>query len=261
MPPTSDQGPEWNHEDVVFVDEPEAGLRAIIAVHSTALGPSLGGIRFWRYARDDDALADVLRLSEAMTLKAACAGLHQGGGKAVVLTDDPARAAALSDLPGVEVATPERALVEPCDVLSPCALGGVLDVGAVSRLRCRAVVGGANNQLVDAAAGDALVDRGIVYAPDFVVNAGGIINIAEEFTGYDRARAIARTEQIETTTGQVLAAGREWDVSPARAAERIARDRIARDGRDAPWQPGDPAAWTGGAPLIRVRPLVHGTTT
>jgi glutamate dehydrogenase/leucine dehydrogenase len=157
MPPTSDQVSHgvWGHEDVVFVDEPEAGLRAIIAVHSTALGPSLGGVRFWRYARDDDALADVLRLSEAMTLRAACAGLHQGGGKAVVLTDDPARprtaeqlhalARAVDRLGGRYIAAEDvgatvadSALVEPCDVLSPCALGGVLDVGAVSRLRCRA---------------------------------------------------------------------------------------------------------------------------
>src|SRR5713226_7280223 len=77
------------HEQVVFVAEPESGLRAVVAIHSTALGPSLGGIRFWRYASEADAVRDVLRLSEAMTLKAAAAGLHQGGGKAVVLWDDP----------------------------------------------------------------------------------------------------------------------------------------------------------------------------
>src|SRR3982074_954401 len=77
------------HEQVVFVAEPESGLRAVVAIHSTALGPSPGCIRFWRYASEADAVRDVLRLSEAMTLKAAAAGLHQGGGKAVVLVDDP----------------------------------------------------------------------------------------------------------------------------------------------------------------------------
>ncbi|HET9730678.1 MAG TPA: Glu/Leu/Phe/Val dehydrogenase dimerization domain-containing protein, partial [Acidimicrobiia bacterium] len=77
------------HEQVTWFHDPSVGLRMVVAIHSTALGPSLGGIRFWRYATEDDALADVLRLSEAMTLKAAAAGLHQGGGKTVVMWDDP----------------------------------------------------------------------------------------------------------------------------------------------------------------------------
>jgi leucine dehydrogenase len=162
------------------------------------------------------------------------------------------RARELRERLGVEVIAPERALEHSCDVLSPCALGPVFDERTVPRLRCQAVVGGANNQLAELAAGDALAARGIVYAPDFIVNAGGIINIAEEFTGYDRARAIARAEQIETTTSLVLAAAREDRTAAARAAERIARDRIAREGRG-PWRPGDPAAWTDGAPLTRLR--------
>jgi leucine dehydrogenase len=361
-----------DHEDVVFVNEPDVGLRAIIAVHSTALGPSLGGIRFWSYEREDHALADVLRLAEAMTLKAACAGLHQGGGKAVVITDDPIRTrtdaqlralgravhalggryiaaedvgatvadmdglaretpwvtgvaetaggsgdpspataygvragmraalraldgdptlagrrvvvqgagkagshlvrllvddgarvavadirpervTALIDDLGVEPIAPEQVVDEPCDVFAPCALGGVLNERTVPRLRCRVIAGAANNQLADVAVGDTLHERGIVYAPDYVVNAGGIINIAEEFTGYDRARALRRTAEIETTTARVLTAATEWRVSPARAAERIARERIAREGRGR-WQPGDPAHWTDGAPLTRLRP-------
>jgi len=102
---------------------------------------------------------------------------------------------------------------------------------------------------------DALVARGILYAPDFVANAGGILNIAEELTGYSRERALASTARIEATTARVFAHAREWGIPPGRAAERIARERIASEalpgGR---WEPGDPAAWTDGRPLTRLRP-------
>ena len=283
------------HEQVVFVADAASGLRAIIAVHSTALGPSLGGVRFWRYPSERDAVADALRLSEAMSLKAAAAGLDQGGGKAVVLVDDPdaprtdallrAMGRAIDDLGGRYIAaedvgatphdmqviaseTPwvtglegsggsgdpspmtaygvvqamgtvleeldgdaalagkrvvvdgvghvgahlarllaeagarvavadvnrervdvlvqeigaeslpvERALDEACDILAPCALGSVLNEKTIPRLQCRAVCGAANNQLADSTDDDALAERGILYAPDFVVNAGGIINL------------------------------------------------------------------------------------
>jgi glutamate dehydrogenase/leucine dehydrogenase len=360
------------HEQVVFVADASVGLRAIIAIHSTALGPSLGGIRFWRYPSEQEALADVLRLSEAMSLKASVAGLHQGGGKAVVLWEDPHRSrtepflralgqaidelggryiaaedvgatpsdmdgiaretrwvtghngpggsgdpspvtavgvlaamrAAVCDLDGdaslrgrrvvvqgaghvgshlaellvgcgasvgvadidaalvdrlarshgVDVLDPHTVLTEPCDVLSPCALGGVLNAEIIPRLRCRAVVGAANNQLADASADDALVARGIVYVPDVVANAGGVINIAEEFVGYDRERALARTEKIEVTAAGVLALAREQGIAPGHAAERLARERIAREGEGRRWRPGDPAAWTGGEPLRTLRP-------
>jgi leucine dehydrogenase len=357
----------------VFVTDPPSGLRAIIAVHSTALGPSLGGIRFWSYPSEHEALVDALRLSEAMSLKAAAAGLHQGGGKAVVLLAGPdaprsdgllrAMAQAIDELGGRYIAaedvgatphdmqviateTPwvtgvegpggsgdpspmtaygvleamravfdeidgdpsvagkrmvvdgvghvgshlarlladagarvavadvnpdrvdvlvrdigaqalpvEGALTEPCDVLAPCALGGVLNDKAIPRLQCRAVCGAANNQLADAAADDALAARGILYAPDFVVNAGGIINLAEEFVGYDRERARARTAQITETVRRVFALAREEGVPPGRAAEQLARRRIAEEGAGRRWRPGDPAAWTNGAPLRSVRPV------
>jgi leucine dehydrogenase len=360
------------HEQVVFVTDPPSGLRAVIAVHSTALGPSLGGIRFWRYPSEHDAVADVLRLSEAMSLKAAAAGLHQGGGKAVVLWDDPdaprserllrAIGRAIDELGGRYIAaedvgatprdmqviaseTPwvtgiegpggsgdpspmtaygvlramqtvieelggdatvvrrrivvdgvghvgshlarllveagaevavadvnpervdalvrdlgvdplpvERALEEPCDVLAPCALGGVLNERTIPRLQCRAVCGAANNQLTDAAADDALAARRILYAPDFVVNAGGIINLAEEFGGYDPERARVRTAQIADTLRRVFALARELGVPPGRAAEQMARRRIAEEGSGRRWRPGDPAAWTNGAPLRTLRP-------
>jgi leucine dehydrogenase len=360
------------HEQVVFVTDPPSGLRAIIAVHSTALGPSLGGIRFWRYPSEHDAVLDVLRLSEAMSLKASAAGLHQGGGKAVVLWDVPdaprseallramgraidelggryiaaedvgatprdmqviaaetpwvtgiegpggsgdpspmtaygvvqAMGAVLEELDGdaapagkrivvdgvghvgshlarllaeagarvavadvnpdrvdalvreigAEALPVERALEESCDVLAPCALGGVLNTVTIPRLRCRAVCGAANNQLADPACDDALSARGILYAPDFVVNAGGIINLAEEFVGYDRERARVRTARIADTVRSVFALTRKEGVPPGRAAEQMARRRIAEEGAGRRWRPGDPAAWTNGAPLRTLRP-------
>jgi leucine dehydrogenase len=360
------------HEQVVFVTNPPSGLRAIIAVHSTALGPSVGGIRFWHYPSEHDAVVDALRLSEAMSLKASAAGLDQGGGKAVVLWDVPdaprseallramgraidelggryiaaedvgatprdmqviasetrwvtgmevpggsgdpspmtaygvleAMGAVLEEVDGASALTGkrvvvdgvghvgsrlarllveagarvavadvnpdrvdvlvreigaealpiERALEEPCDVLAPCALGGVLNEKTIPRLRCRAVCGAANNQLADAAADDALAARGILYAPDFVVNAGGIINLAEEFVGYDRERARKRTAQIADTLRLVFALAREESVPPGRAAEQLARRRIADEGGGRRWKPGDPAAWTNGAPLRSLRP-------
>jgi leucine dehydrogenase len=364
---------EMGHEQVVFVTDPRSGLRAIIAVHSTALGPSLGGIRFWRYTSEDEALVDALRLSEAMSLKAAAAGLHQGGGKAVVLWDVPdaprsdallqAMGQAIDELGGRYIAAedvgatphdmqviatetpwvtgvegpggsgdpspmtaygvveamrtvmeeldgdrtlagkrvvvdgvghvgshlarllaeagagvavadvnPERvdtlvheigaeplpvesALAEPCDVLAPCALGAVLNDTTIPELRCRAVCGAANNQLADAAADDALATRGILYAPDFVVNAGGIINLAEEFVGYDPEHARVRTAQIADTVRRVFALAREEGVPPGRAAEQLARRRIAEDGTGRRWRPGDAAGWTNGAPLRSLRPV------
>jgi leucine dehydrogenase len=364
----SDRG----HEQVVFVADAPSGLRAIIAVHSTALGPSLGGIRFWRYPSEHDAVVDALRLSEAMSLKAAAAGLHQGGGKAVVLWDEPdaprtdallramgraidelggryiaaedvgatphdmqviasetpwvtgiegsggsgdpspmtaygvvrAMGTVLEELDGdsnlagkrvvvdgvghvgshvarllaeagtrvavadvnpervdvlvreieVEALSVEGALDEACDVLAPCALGAALNEKTIPRLACRAVCGAANNQLAEPADDDALAARGILYAPDFVVNAGGIINLAEEFVGYDRENARKRTARIADTLRRVFALAREEGIPPGRAAEQLARWRIAEEGAGRRWRPGDPAAWTNGAPLRTLRP-------
>lgn len=361
------------HEQVVFVADAASGLRAVIAVHSTALGPSLGGIRFWRYEAERDAVVDVLRLSEAMSLKAAAAGLHQGGGKAVVLVDDPdaprsdallrAMGRAIDDLGGRYIAaedvgatphdmqviaseTPwvtglegpggsgdpspmtaygvvramgtvleeldgdaslegkrvvvdgvghvgthlarllagagarvgvadvnadrvdalsheigaeavpvERALEEECDVLAPCALGGALDEKTIPRLQCRAVCGAANNQLAEPDDDNALAARGILYAPDFVVNAGGIINLAEEFVGYDRENARRRTAGIADTVRRVFEIARDEGVPPGHAAEQLARRRIAEKGAGRRFRPGDPAAWTNGEPLRSLRPL------
>jgi glutamate dehydrogenase/leucine dehydrogenase len=344
------------HEQVTWFSDPSVGLRAIVAIHSTALGPALGGIRFWRYERVQDALADVLRLSHAMTMKAAVAGLDQGGGKTVVLWDDAHAArsdaflralgrsidalggrylaaedvgASQVDMDGIAHETPwvtgvdparggsgdpspvtafgvvcgmraacevafgsadlrgrhvvvqgaghvgaplarllvdagarvqitdvdgaraaavgvpviEDALGAECDVLAPCALGGVVTRVSAASLKCAALCGAANNQLADDDAGDALAARGIVYAPDYVVNAGGIINIAHEWApgGYDSGRAHTQTAGIEATTRRVLALAAEESISPARAADELARRRIASEGAAEPYCPGAPS--------------------
>ena len=364
------------HEQLVFVADAPTRLRALIAVHSTALGPALGGIRFWRYGSEGDAVHDVLRLSEAMTLKAAAAGLHQGGGKAVVLVEDPdalrsvellhamgraidelggrylaaedvgatmrdmdliaevtpwvtgvdpaaggsgdpspvtaagvvaamratvraldgdpslagrrvaiqgvghvgahlarmmtgegasvvvadlngERARRVADDVGATIADPKTILEAECDVLAPCALGGVLDDSSVPRLRCRAVCGAANNQLADEAIDGLLAARGVLYAPDFVANAGGIINIAEEFVGYSRERALAATNRIESTMTAVFELARELAIPPGAAAVTKARARLAREGAGRRWRPGDETPWTHGEPLRRLRPVMR----
>jgi leucine dehydrogenase len=167
----------------------------------------------------------------------------------------PSRAEAVARESGAEVVDVERAFTVPCDVFAPCALGAVFDTRTIPMLQCRAIVGAANNQLAEVGADRALADRGIVYAPDFVVNAGGIINIAEEFVGYDRDRAMARVSEIGVTTAKVLAAAAEHAITPHRAAERLALERIAREGSRRRWEPGDPAAWTNGQPLRALRPV------
>jgi leucine dehydrogenase len=177
-------------------------------------------------------------------------------GAAVVVGDTrPERAVALADaVPGVIVVDAAAVPELDCDVLAPCALGGVLSHERVARLRCRVVCGAANNQLASDDVEDALVARGILYVPDFVANAGGIVNIAEEFTGYSRERALARTASIFDTVGRVFATAEERGITPGRAAVLLACERIEREGAGRRWQPGDPAAWTSGEPLRYLRP-------
>ncbi len=360
------------HEQVVFAGNADLGMRLIIAIHSTQLGPSLGGIRFWSYPDEHAAVRDVLALSEAMSMKASMAGLDLGGGKAVCMVADPpearseaflhevglaihqlggrylaaedvgasprdmdliaevtpwvtgvdpakggsgdpspltargvlagmraacARAFGEASVAGrrvvvqgaghvgshlvrllvdadAEVAVadrnPERAhalrdelgvteidagavLREPADIFAPCALGGMIAAADVEHMPARVVCGGANNPLVDAAADEALAANGIVYAPDFVVNAGGIINLAEEFTGYSLADAEVATDRIEATTANVLDEGDRRGTAPGATASALARERIAREGTGR-WTPGDATAWTDGEPLRTLRP-------
>lgn len=337
------------HEQVVFCSDPESGLRAIIAVYSTALGPALGGTRFYPYASEADALQDVLNLSRAMAYKAACADLDLGGGKAVILGDprtdkteillraygrfveslggryytacdvgtvvadmdvvaresryvtgrspaaggagdssvltafgvfqgmraaarhtwgttslagrrvgisgvgkvgrhllghllddgaqvvvadvNPAAVAAVrADYPDVEDCTPAELAYRPLDVFSPCALGGALDDETVAALSARVVCGGANNQLAHPGTEKLLADRGILYAPDYVVNAGGLIQVADEIGGFCEPRARAKAAGIFETTARVFELADAEGVPPAVAADRLAEERMARVG-------------------------------
>ncbi|MBV8983158.1 MAG: Glu/Leu/Phe/Val dehydrogenase [Acidimicrobiia bacterium] len=343
---TFDRVEAGDHEQVVFCHDRATGLRAVIAIHSTALGPSLGGTRFYPYPSTEAAVADVLRLAEGMTYKAAVAGLDQGGGKAVIIGDpsrdrtedlvlaygrfvdtlsgryitaedvgttqadmdliarvtpyvtgtsdgsgDPSSATALGlvwamkalfflssgadDLGGahvvvagvgkvgsylvgnlvnegvrvtiadvseqavervrsqhgsaIAVAGPEDAHRIACDIYSPCGLGGILSAQTIPELRCWAVVGAANNQLASPEDGATLADAGILYAPDFVVNAGGIINIAAERTpgGYDREHAYADVHRVYDTTLQVFDTAKRDGITPVDAAHALARRRLA----------------------------------
>jgi leucine dehydrogenase len=339
------------HEELIVRRGARSELFTIVAVHSTALGPSLGGCRMWHYPDATAAADDALRLSRAMTLKAAAAGLSLGGGKGViclapgsaapeggarrdVLLDfadtvealdgayitaedvgtnardmvtiaertrhvsgrptihggsgDPssftaqgveaamraccAAAFGAPDLTGRSVAIvgcghvgehlarrlaragarlvladvddrkrsicaelPDAAWVDPVDaaladvdVLAPCALGGVIDEHTVARVRARVVCGAANNQLADDGLAAELAARGILYAPDFLVNAGGLINVAAELEpdGYDPERTAARVAEIEETMAAVLAEAAEADATPLAAAVRRARRRL-----------------------------------
>jgi glutamate dehydrogenase/leucine dehydrogenase len=338
---------DGGHEQVVWCRDERSGLRAIIAVHSTVLGPALGGTRMRTYASDGDALHDVLRLARGMTYKAALAGIDLGGGKAVILGDpppgqreprlraygrfvdslggryitaedvgttqadmdlvreetryvtgvstalggsgDPSPLTALgvvhamsavagarwgepdlgarhvmvvgvgkvgSALVGELVARGARvsvadvdvdrvraavdrygarpvpvgdALGEPCDILAPCALGGVLDASTIARLSCAAVCGSANNQLAEPEDAERLADAGVLYVPDYVASAGGIINIVGELQpgGYDRDRAVEAVRAVGTTTTRVLALAEEDGITPVAAANRLAEARLA----------------------------------
>jgi valine dehydrogenase (NAD+) len=342
------------HEQVVFCQDPQSGLRAIVAIYSTALGPALGGTRFYPYASEDAALADVLNLSKAMAYKNALAGLDLGGGKAVIIGDPEQlkseallraygrfvqslngryitacdigtysedmdviaressfvtgrtvpnggagdssvltafgvfqgmRAAAehvwgstsldgrtvgiegvgkvghrladhlISDGARVVIFDTSRAAIErvraqhpevsiadsraglfrgPLDAYSPCALGGAVDdetVAALNAAGTKIICGGANNQLAHPGVEKMLADLGIVYAPDYLVNAGGVIQVADELHGFSFERARARAEQILGTTRQILAAAEADGVPPAVAADRLAERRIAEVGR------------------------------
>jgi valine dehydrogenase (NAD+) len=339
------------HEQVVFCHDEPTGLKAIIAIHSTALGPALGGTRFYPYSSESDALADVLNLSRGMSYKAALAGLDLGGGKAVIIGDpattkteallraygrmvqslggryytacdvgtysedmdqvarecdfvtgrtvahggagdssvltaygvfqgmraaaeatwgaptlhgrtvgvagvgkvghhlvrhlvedgaevvvtdvDPEAVARVqTEHPGVRTVADADVLVAgELDVYAPCALGGALTDEVVAVLSARIVCGAANNQLAHEGIEKQLEDRGVLYAPDYMVNAGGLIQVADELEGFSFDRAKARAEKIYDTTKQVFALAAEDGVPPAVAADRLAERRMREVGR------------------------------
>ncbi len=332
------------HEQVIFCHNKRAGLKAIIAIHNTALGPALGGTRMWPYKNEEEALVDVLRLSKGMTYKASAAGLNLGGGKAVIIGDpktqknealfrafgayvnslqgayitaedvgttvkdmeyvfmetpyvtgipaafggsgdpspytahgtlmgikaackekldsdslqglhvavqglgnvgshlvdflvkegakvsvadiDMGRIKALCDRHKVDVLDPQEIVVSDCDVLAPCALGAVINDSTVHELKCQIVAGGANNQLAEARHGEILKERGILYAPDYVINAGGLMNVFVELEGYSSDRAFEKTTQVYHNLLQVFNIAREENITTQKAADELAERRI-----------------------------------
>lgn len=335
------------HEEVVFFNEPSVGLRAIVAIYSTALGPAAGGTRFRPYESEEAALEDVLDLSQAMAYKCAAAGLDLGGGKAVIIGDplrdknpellraygrclqslggkyytacdvgtyvedmdvisevcdfatggstasggagdssiltavgvfEAMRAAAqhtwgeptlrgrrvaisgagkvgrrladhlledgarvvIADVlpdavervraahPEVDVVTPDALLAEDADVFSPCALGHAIDAEVAATIGAQIICGGANNQIAAPGVDRVLADRGIVYVPDFVANAGGIIQVGAEVSGYTEADSRAKTMAIFDTTLAVLEEAKAEGALPVDVAERRAEQRMRR---------------------------------
>ncbi len=334
----------YDHEQVVFCRNDQVGLRAIIAIHNTTLGPALGGTRLYDYASEADAVRDVLRLSRGMTYKAAVAGLDLGGGKAVIIGDpamkseamfrafgrfvdslggryvtaedmnttvedmgnirretkwvtgseaahggsgDPSPVTAWGTYHGIRAClevtygSPDvagRAVaiqgmgnvgywlakylhdqgaklmyadVNPrriarvmeefggsvlegdefyrasCDVLAPCAIGGIINPRTIPMVRAPIIAGGANNQLDDESRdGEALSERGITYAPDYVINAGGLINVYSELKGYGREKAMTDAANIFNTVKRIINKAKGENATTVRAANRVAEERI-----------------------------------
>jgi valine dehydrogenase (NAD+) len=342
---------EPGHEQVVFCQDKQSGLKAIISIYSTALGPALGGTRFYPYPTEADALADALDLSRAMAYKNALAGLDHGGGKAVIwgdpekiktesllraygrfveslngryytacdvgtfvadmdliaretrfvtgrsvehggagdssvltawgvyqgmraaaehrwgtpslagrrvgiaglgkvgkhlakhLLEDGAEVAATDvsekalawarqTYPQIALVADEIALISSdIEVYAPCALGGALSDDTVPQLRATVVAGAANNQLAHDGVDKLLADRGVLYAPDYVVNAGGVIQVADEIEGFNFERAKLRATRIYDTTREILRLADAERVPPAVAADRLAERRMTDVGR------------------------------
>jgi leucine dehydrogenase len=336
------------HEAIQFITNDECGLRAIIAIHSTHLGPAAGGCRFWHYAEDEEAVVDALRLSRGMSYKNAMAGLPLGGGKAVILANeertkspdllhafgkavehlagryitaedvgmsvsdmievarttkfvaglpnspgdvggdpgphtslgvflgikaavkwalgkdnlkglhialqgagsvatgvalhacaegarlsiadvDEEKAQKLAERSGGKIVPPDEILTLDADVLSPCALGAILDEHSIARLKVPVVAGGANNQLATEEDGERLKARDILYAPDYVINAGGIINVCTEYLGDGDASLVRRRiEGIPVRLEQIWREGAETGRDPATVADAMAQRLIGR---------------------------------
>jgi len=336
----------YGHKKIVFCSDPDTGLKAIIAIHDTTLGPALGGTRMWAYKSEDEALYDVLRLSKGMTYKSAVAGLNLGGGSAVIIGDarrdkteallrkfgrfiknlngefitgedvgtnprdmeyirmetqhvmgvpetiggsgDPGPIAALGVFMGIKACVKElygndkltgrsvivqgighvgenlvkllreenakvyasdindEALVRvakkygaeavsnnsifdiDADIYAPCALGATVNTQTIKKLKCSIIAGSANNQLEDETVhGAMLLEKGILFAPDYVINAGGIINCYSELMGFSKKRSMQLTENIYEATRNVLKLSKAENISTINAANKIAEKRIA----------------------------------
>ena len=335
-----------DYEQVVFNCDEASGLKAIIAIHDTTLGPALGGTRVWDYDTEEEALNDVLRLAKGMTYKSAAAGLNLGGGKAVIIGDpkeikseelwraygrfvqslngryitaedvnttvddmhivaeetnyvtglpstsgDPSPVTALGVFHGIRASADEFygsdnlsgkvvavqgvghvgyhvvkhlkeagadvvvtdikqnnidkvvedfgvKVVEPgkiysvdCDIFAPCALGAVINDDTIPQLKCDIVAGAANNVLEEERHGDELAEKGILYAPDYVINAGGVINVYDELIGYDRERALERAKNIFNNMKKVYNISKRDDIPTYKAADIVAEERIDNIGK------------------------------
>jgi leucine dehydrogenase len=332
---------EMGHEQLVVCQDSASGYRGIIAIHSTTLGPALGGTRFWNYATDEEAIVDALRLARGMTYKNAVAGLNLGGGKSVIIGDnktadremifrahgrfveilggryitaedvgtstadmdfvhmetdyvaglagrsgDPSPVTAHGVLRAIQAAAKERwgsddldertVAVQGCghvgyflakelhesgaklivadidaervkrvvnefaatavspddiygveaDIFAPCALGAIINDKTIPRIRAEIVAGAANNQLLEERHGDELERRGILYAPDYVANAGGVINVYSELAGWTSARAFRKADEIFDTVLKVFAISKTDRIPTYLAADRLAEQRI-----------------------------------
>ncbi len=335
---------EYRHEQLVLCHDHSTGLRAVIAVHDTTLGPALGGCRMWPYESEEEAIVDALRLARGMTYKAAVSGLDFGGGKSVIIGDpredksealfrsfgryvetlggryvaaedvgtstedmdrvrletshvagvsparggsgDPSPFTALGVLQGMRACVEElfgttslkgrtvavqglghvghqlcrlldeagakllvadivdenvervvretgaealgidEILSASCDVLAPCAMGAVVDDGTLPHFQCSIIAGAANNVLQEPRHGQALADRGILYAPDYVINAGGLINISVGREGYDERRATERVVRIYDSARRIIDVSKRDGIPTNVAADALALERI-----------------------------------
>ncbi|MDT8435190.1 MAG: Glu/Leu/Phe/Val dehydrogenase [Gemmatimonadota bacterium] len=346
MPEIFDLMAEHDHEQVVFFHEPSCGYRGIIAIHDSALGPALGGTRFWNYASDAEAVVDVLRLARGMTFKAAVAGLNLGGGKSVIVGDnkvaqremimrahgraveslggryitaedvgtsvedmdyihmetghvvgmagksgDPSPITAYGTYRGMKacalkkfgsdsldgrtvviqgaghvgyflaqdvreegahvfIADIDETKVQRCvdelgceaigtdevyaakaDIFAPCALGAILNDDTIPALDVSIVAGAANNQLAEERHAKMLQERDIVYAPDYVINAGGLINVYSELAGWSLERSRRKAGEIYRTLLRIFEIAEESSVTTAAAADEVALERIGQVAR------------------------------
>ncbi|WP_373892722.1 Leu/Phe/Val dehydrogenase [Virgibacillus natechei] len=335
---------EYDYEQLVFCQDKNSGLKAIIAIHDTTLGPALGGTRMWTYDSEVEAIEDALRLAKGMTYKNAAAGLNLGGGKTVIMGDsktdkspemfrafgryiqglqgryitaedvgtteqdmdfihmetdyvtgisrfsgtsgNPSPVTAYGVYKGIKAAAneafgdaslegrtiavqgvgsvaytlceylhkegaklivtdinkeavgraveafdadsvaPEAIYDVDCDIYAPCALGGVINDDTIPRLKAKVIAGSANNQLKTSEHGDIIHEKGIVFAPDYVINSGGVINVADELNGYNQDRAMQKVETIYDSLSKVFEISRRDNIPTYAAADRMAEERI-----------------------------------